>query len=70
MKSQCAWCSADMGEKEPFDDNSVTHGICPSCAKKTLGEARQNTIKPSPVLHSSSTLGVFTETNSSSNGHA
>lgn len=30
----CAWCEAEgrpavMGEKEPLEDKSLTHGICP-----------------------------------------
>src|SRR5260370_34937510 len=34
MKVVCAWCERDgvlafMGEREPLDDLSVTHGICP-----------------------------------------
>lgn len=24
----CMYCNEVMGEKEPFDDTSVTHGIC------------------------------------------
>lgn len=27
----CGWCGKDMGEKEPKDDPSVTHGICDLC---------------------------------------
>lgn len=27
----CAYCNSMMGEKEPFDDPSKTHGICPKC---------------------------------------
>lgn len=34
MKIICAWCERDglpafLGEREPLDDLSVTHGICP-----------------------------------------
>ncbi len=34
MKVVCAWCERDgvpafMGEREPLDDPSITHGICP-----------------------------------------
>ena len=32
MKRVCAWCNADLGEREPLDDLRVTHGICGVCA--------------------------------------
>jgi|GEM_PF-4672443 len=31
---KCAWCGKYLGEKEPFEDKSVTHGICPECRAK------------------------------------
>lgn len=31
MKRICSWCKLDMGEAEPFDDPSITHGICLEC---------------------------------------
>ncbi len=31
MKIICAWCQADMGEKEPLEDTQISHSICPSC---------------------------------------
>ncbi len=31
---KCAWCGNCMGEKEPYEDKSVTHGICPECRAK------------------------------------
>ncbi len=31
---KCAWCGKCMGEKEPYEDKSVTHGICPECLAK------------------------------------
>ena len=31
MKIQCAWCGADLGEKEPLGDTSITHGMCSRC---------------------------------------
>jgi len=31
---KCAWCGKCMGEKEPYEDKSVTHGICPECRAK------------------------------------
>jgi hypothetical protein len=35
MRAICAWCKAegqpgDLGEREPFDDMSETHGLCPN----------------------------------------
>ena len=33
MKRICSYCRKDMGEKEPLDDDRVSHGICPDCAK-------------------------------------
>ena len=38
MKRVCSWCGKDMGEKEPFEDKSVTSGMCPECYKKQTGE--------------------------------
>jgi PAS domain-containing protein len=32
MKIICSFCRADLGEKEPFDVDSVTHGMCDACA--------------------------------------
>jgi hypothetical protein len=29
-KVKCAWCGADLGEKEGVE--GISHGICPSCA--------------------------------------
>lgn len=36
MKIVCAWCKSNMGEKEPKEDDSITHSICPACRKKLL----------------------------------
>ena len=33
MKIVCAWCKKNMGEKEPLDDEGITHTICPDCLK-------------------------------------
>jgi DNA-directed RNA polymerase subunit RPC12/RpoP len=35
----CAWCGKKLGEKPPYDDKRVTHGICAKCAKKMEEEA-------------------------------
>jgi len=31
VKIKCGWCDKDMGEKPPFDNDQVSHGICPEC---------------------------------------
>ena len=36
MLRWCAHCQEFQGEIKPFDDLSLTHGICPSCALKGL----------------------------------
>jgi hypothetical protein len=43
MKLVCAWCVNEvrpggMGEKPPYADSSVTHGICPECLAKWRGQ--------------------------------
>src|SRR2546428_4611425 len=42
MRVVCAWCERDgvpafMGEREPLDDPSITHGICPRHLTLVLG---------------------------------
>ncbi len=34
MKRKCAWCNKDMGDKPPYEDDGVNHGICQECYKK------------------------------------
>lgn len=36
MIRQCASCKVLMGEKAPFTDKSITHGICRGCMRKQL----------------------------------
>ncbi len=31
MKIICSYCRLDLGEKEPFEDKSLSHSICPKC---------------------------------------
>jgi DNA-directed RNA polymerase subunit RPC12/RpoP len=31
---RCAWCGKYLGEKEPYEDMSETHSICPECRAK------------------------------------
>jgi hypothetical protein len=37
LKRVCAWCGKDMGMK-PSAETGTTHGMCPSCLKKEMGE--------------------------------
>ncbi|MFA5401242.1 MAG: hypothetical protein WC359_12415 [Dehalococcoidia bacterium] len=38
MIVKCAWCSKEMGEKPPYENKEVTHGICEECQKKYFGD--------------------------------
>ncbi|HET8575478.1 MAG TPA: hypothetical protein VFO18_00150 [Methylomirabilota bacterium] len=42
MRAICAWCQsegrpADLGQREPFDDTSETHGLCQRHLAQLLG---------------------------------
>jgi hypothetical protein len=37
LKRVCAWCGKDMGTK-PSAETGTTHGMCPDCLKKQMGE--------------------------------
>ena len=39
---KCAWCGKYLGEKEPYEDMSVTHGICPECRAKYFPKKKDN----------------------------
>jgi len=41
LKIVCAWCGKDMGEKPPYEDESITHTICPDCLKKQFPDISQ-----------------------------
>jgi hypothetical protein len=41
MIIQCAWCLKMVGEKAPFEDKAVTHGICEQCQKKMMKQVIQ-----------------------------
>ena len=30
----CAWCGMGLGEKEPREDQTVSHGICDDCRER------------------------------------
>jgi len=36
MKSVCIACNKKYSDKEPLDNRSMSHGLCPSCLKITL----------------------------------
>jgi hypothetical protein len=43
MRAICAWCKAegrpgDLGEREPLDDTSETHGLCPTHLATVLAQ--------------------------------
>jgi len=43
MRAICAWCRAegrpgDLGEREPLDDTSETHGLCPTHLATVLAQ--------------------------------
>ena len=42
---KCAWCGKYMGEKEPYEDKSVTHGICSECRAKYFPK-KKNDLSP------------------------
>ena len=34
MRIICCWCSKQMGEKEPLEDDRTSHGMCSVCEEK------------------------------------
>lgn len=38
IKIVCAWCGKDMGTKDGKGVEGITHGICPECLIKQIGE--------------------------------
>ena len=47
MKIICSWCKKVLGEKEPFDDHSVSHAKCTDCLEKQLEESRKTSANKS-----------------------
>ena len=39
----CAWCGKILGEKEPLEDRSETHGMCDGCLEKLKAENQKPT---------------------------
>ena len=37
MKVMCAWCGRSLGEKPPYSDTRISHGICRDCYDEQLG---------------------------------
>lgn len=37
----CSDCKKDMGTKPPYEDTSVTHGMCPACVDKVREKLRE-----------------------------
>ena len=35
---KCAWCGKSLGEKPPYKDKHITHGICERCQMKYFGK--------------------------------
>lgn len=42
----CAWCQADMGEKDGKGQTGTTHSICQACLAKDLREPLSGGKKP------------------------
>ena len=45
MIIQCGWCNKLLGEKEPFQNMSITHTICEICQKKLLAKCVSKEVK-------------------------
>lgn len=49
MVRTCSWCGKHIGEKEPLEDKTETHGICDKCAqeveKKELNDKEEKMTK-------------------------
>ena len=41
MKVVCSWCDKDLGEKEPFDDPVISHGMCDGCRDEMRREIQE-----------------------------
>jgi hypothetical protein len=39
MEVVCSWCGEKIGQKEPLEDKTKTHGICPVCATGVRAES-------------------------------
>ncbi len=41
MEVVCAWCGRKLGEKPPYEDKGVTHGMCQDCYDKERARAKR-----------------------------
>jgi hypothetical protein len=41
MLRYCSFCGLFLGEKEPYENKEVTHGICSPCLKEKTKEPEQ-----------------------------
>lgn len=42
MRVVCAWCGADMGEKDGQGETGVSHGMCEDCYNRASFEKAQS----------------------------
>lgn len=42
MKIVCAQCNITLGEREPFDEDSISHAVCLKCKDKVLKKLVEN----------------------------
>jgi methanogenic corrinoid protein MtbC1 len=50
MMKWCAWCQQFMHEIAPYDDFSITHGLCASCKSKHKNLFANDVVKRAEVL--------------------
>jgi len=51
MTRCCSWCGRNMGQKTPFSDRSVTHGICLACSAEVIETAKRDENLGSSVVN-------------------
>lgn len=44
MQVMCSWCKERLGQKEPFESDAITHGICQQCQQKELAKLNHITV--------------------------
>jgi len=42
MKRVCYICRSHFGDKEPMDDDSETHGLCPECFRVEIDKIKSH----------------------------
>ena len=42
----CCDCKKYLGEKEPLEDERITHGYCPECLARGLREIKEMEVQP------------------------